>query len=189
MFTGIIKEVGKVVRIDKKANLWKIGVKSDIIYSEVKVSDSVSVNGVCLTLIEKNNGILFFEAIKPSLETTNLKRLKLNVFVNLEPSLIVGEKMSGHFVLGHVDCESQIRSLRKHIDFHGLEIKFPSQFKTYLVEKGSIAVEGISLTIQRVMSDYFSVNVIPYTFNNTNLKYKNPGEWVNLEFDYLLKRR
>lgn len=189
MFTGIIKEVAKVGGIEKKANLWKIGIKSDVIYPDVCVSESISVNGVCLTLVDKNKGILFFEIIKPSLEATNLKRLKFNTFVNLESSLKVGEKVGGHFVLGHIDCESQIRRIRKQIDFYVFEIKLPPKFKTSLVEKGSIAVEGISLTVQKISNDYFSVNVIPYTFDNTNLKYKKAGDWVNLEFDYLLKRR
>jgi riboflavin synthase len=187
MFTGIVKEVGKVEKIEKRYGLWKIGIASREIYKSTSVSDSISLNGVCLTLIDKRNNLLFFEAVKPTLESTNLKRIRIGSLVNLEDSLKAGEKLGGHFVLGHIDCESQIRSIKRYKDFSIFEIKFPPKFKKFLVEKGSIAVEGISLTIKEVRSSSFTVDIIPYTLENTNLKYKRVGDWVNLEFDYLLK--
>ncbi len=189
MFTGIIKDIGVLKKIEKKTGLWKIGVGSPVLYKDTAVSDSISLNGVCLTVTEKKNNCLFFEVIKPTLDNTNLKRLKSNAYLNLEPALKVGEKLGGHFVLGHIDCESQIRSIKRHKDFVIIGIKTPLKFRKFLVEKGSIAIEGISLTVQNVNSSYFTVNIIPYSLDNTSLKKKKTGEWVNLEFDYLLKQR
>ena len=103
--------------------------------------------------------------------------------------LKVGEKLGGHFVLGHIDCESRIKSLQKKSNSINLSINCPARFKNFFVDKGSIALEGISLTIQKVYSSYFSVSIIPYTWEQTNLKYKRTGDWLNIEFDYLLKSK
>jgi len=187
LFTGIIKEVGKVGKIEKKANLWKVGIFSSLIFSQSSISDSISVNGVCLTLTEKRNGLLFFEVIRTTLENTNLKRLRVNSLVNLEPSLKLQDKLGGHFVLGHIDCEGRIRSIIKKRDFYIFQIECPQTFKKYIIEKGSIAIEGISLTIQKKLPSSFLVNIIPFTFQHTNLKEKKVGDWLNIEFDYLLK--
>jgi len=186
MFTGIIKEVGRVKKIEKKASLWKLCIFSRIIFSESNISDSISVNGVCLTLTEKKNSLLFFEVIKTTLKNTNLKRLKINSLVNLEPSLKLEDKIGGHFVLGHIDCEGRIRNIRRRKNYV-FEIEYPKEFRKYVVEKGSIAVEGISLTIQKKLSSSFAVDIIPFTFQHTNLKEKRIGDWLNIEFDYLLK--
>ncbi len=186
MFTGIVKETGRVKKIEKKANLWRLGVFSPLVFSESNISDSVSVNGVCLTLVEKKNDLLFFEAIKTTLKNTNLKRLKINSLVNLEPSLRLQDKIGGHFVLGHIDCEGRIRNIRRGENYV-FEIECPKEFRKYVVEKGSIAVEGISLTIQKKLSSSFAVDIIPFTFQHTNLKEKKIGGWLNLEFDYFLK--
>ncbi|OQX81312.1 MAG: hypothetical protein B6D56_02520 [Candidatus Omnitrophica bacterium 4484_70.1] len=188
MFTGIIKEVGRVKRVEKKANLWKLCIFSRVIFSESNISDSISVNGVCLTLTEKKNSLLFFEVIKTTLENTNLKRLKINSLVNLEPSLRLQDKIGGHFVLGHIDCEGRIRNIRRGKNYV-FEIEYPKEFRKYIIEKGSIAVEGISLTIQKKLSSSFAVDIIPFTFQHTNLKEKRIGDWLNIEFDYLLKAR
>ncbi len=187
MFSGIIKEVGKIKRIEKKTGLWKIEVISQFVFQEVDIADSVSVNGVCLTLVGKKDNVLFFDTVETTLKNTNLKRLRRNSLVNLEPPLRVGDKLSGHFVLGHVDCEARIKTIKKQKDFHDFEIETPLRFKKYIVEKGSIAVEGVSLTIQKIKPYSFIISIIPFTFHNTNLREKKIGSWVNLEFDYLLK--
>lgn len=186
MFTGIIKETGRLKKVEKKASLWKLGIFSQVIFSESNISDSISVNGVCLTLVEKKNNLLFFEVIKTTLENTNLKRLKINSLVNLEPSLRLQDKVGGHFVLGHIDCEGRIKNIRREKNYV-FEIEYPKEFRKYVVEKGSIAVEGISLTIQKKMFSSFTVNIIPFTFQHTNLREKKIGDWLNIEFDYLLK--
>ncbi|MCD6228813.1 MAG: riboflavin synthase, partial [Candidatus Omnitrophica bacterium] len=164
MFTGIIKEVGKVKKIEKKVSMWKLSILSQVVFSESNISDSISVNGACLTLVEKKNDLLFFEVIKTTLESTNLKRLKVNYSVNLEPSLKAQDKLGGHFVLGHVDCESKIKGVKRNKDFYTFEIELPKRFKHLVTEKGSIAVEGVSLTIQKIKPTSFSIDVIPYTF-------------------------
>ena len=187
MFTGIIKEVGRVKKIEKRTNLWRMGIFSSAIFSQSNISDSISVNGVCLTLVEKKNDLLFFEVIKTTLENTNLKRLRINSLVNLEPSLKAQDRLGGHFVLGHIDCEGRVKNIIKRKDFYIFEIEYPKVFKKYIIEKGSIAVEGISLTIQKKFFSSFTVDIIPFTFQHTNLREKKIGDWLNIEFDYLLK--
>jgi riboflavin synthase len=188
MFTGIVKEVGRVEKIVKAGSLTKLGISSDVIYKETDPSDSISVNGACLTVTRKEKNLIFFEAIKSTLDKTSLKRLKRGDFVNLEPALGMGDKLGGHFVLGHIDTEVRLRRAIKHREFRQLEIEFPSAFKKYIVENGSIALEGISLTVKRILPRSFTVDIIPFTYENTNLKYKKIGDWLNAEFDYLLKK-
>lgn len=187
MFAGIIREVGKVYSI-KKAPTTKLCVLTPFIFKETNISDSVSVNGTCLTVIDKKDDKIFFDVVTSTLEKTNLKRLRQGDFVNLEPSLKVGDKLGGHFVLGHIDCESRIKSFIKKTDFWQLEIELPFEFKKFIVENGSVAVEGISLTVKKITSNSFFVDIIPFTFQNTNLKYKKVADYLNIEFDYLLKK-
>lgn len=187
MFTGIIKEVGRVKKIIKKSNLWQIDIISSILYEETNVSDSISVNGICLTLVKKTNNTLSFEAIKHTLNLTNLKRLKINDRVNLEPSLKVNDKLGGHLLLGHIDCESRIRKIEKKRDYQIWHIDYPLKYQNNIIEKGSIAIDGISLTVSKLTNTSFLVNIIPYTLEHTNLKDKRVGDWVNIEFDYLTK--
>lgn len=187
MFTGIIEEVGRVKKLARNRDFWIVGINSERVYSQVNVSESISVNGVCLTLVKKESNILFFKVIKPTLEISNLKRLKLYDYVNLESSLKVSDKLGGHFVLGHVDTEAKITRILRMGRIFSLEMSVDKRFKRYLLLRGSIAVEGISLTISSVRNNTFSVNIIPYTWEHTNLRYKKVFSFVNVEFDYLIK--
>jgi riboflavin synthase len=189
MFTGIIKEVGRVDEIRRTGSLIKLGIESAIISNEASPSDSIAVNGVCLTLTKKDKNILFFEAIASTLKTTNLKRLKKRDYLNLEPALKLGEKMGGHFVLGHVDSEAKLRRIVLKGSYRELEVELPSQFRKFIVENGSITIEGVSLTVKKVLPRVFTANIVPFTYDNTNLKVKKAGDWLNLEFDYLLKQK
>ncbi|MFA5270970.1 MAG: riboflavin synthase [Candidatus Omnitrophota bacterium] len=189
MFTGIIKELGKVEKIARSSSLIKIGASSKSVYDEANISDSVSINGVCLTVTGKKNNILFFDVVKSTLDKTNLKRLKIKEVINLEPALKLGEKLGGHFVLGHVDSEGKLKRISRKTDFWQLEVELPKAFRRYMVENGSVALNGISLTVKKIMSFSFVVDIIPFTYENTNLKYKRVGDWLNIEFDYLLKNR
>ncbi|MDD4182832.1 MAG: riboflavin synthase [Candidatus Omnitrophica bacterium] len=189
MFTGIIKEIGEVEKIAKSSALTKIGVKVKAVFEETKVSDSISVDGVCLTVTNKTNGVLYFDAVKSTIEKTNIKRLKLRDFVNLEPALKMGEKLGGHFVLGHIDIEAKIKRIIKKNNYWYLEVNLPVDFRKYVIDNGSVSLNGISLTIKKVTPRFFTVDIIPFTYENTNLKYKRVGDWVNIEFDYLLKSR
>lgn len=187
MFTGIVKETGKVTKIERKSTLWRLDIEAGLLADSAQISDSISVNGACLTVIAKKGKVLTFEAVKPTLDTTNLKKLKIGSIVNLEDALKTGDKVGGHFVLGHVDCLGQVKKVKKSSNFYVFEIKFPITYRTFLVPKGSIAIEGISLTVDTVRGSSFTVNIIPFTFDHTTLKTRHPGDDVNLEFDYLLK--
>jgi riboflavin synthase len=188
MFTGIVSEVGKVSRIVKRGSLTTITVAAKNIVADTKVSDSIAVNGVCLTVVKKDNLSLVFEAVLPTIEKTNLKRLSQGDYVNLEPALNVGDKLGGHFVLGHVDIEAKLRRVINKQQFWQLEVELFSSLRKFIKENGSIAVEGISLTVKKIFPRYFTLDIIPFTYENTTLKYKKSGDYLNIEFDYLLKR-
>jgi len=189
MFTGIVKETGRLKSLTRGNSLIKLGIISTIVSSDAKVSDSISINGVCLTLIYKEKQLLFFEAITTTLKNTNLKKLKAGDFINLEPALNLQDKLGGHFVLGHVDAELKLKRIIKKSGHWQLEVDLPYKFRKFVIENGSIAIEGISLTIKKVLSKTFSVDIVSFTRDNTNLKYKRAGNRLNTEFDYLLKRR
>tara|TARA_B100000315_G_C14456657_1_gene531735 strand:+ start:315 stop:884 length:570 start_codon:yes stop_codon:yes gene_type:complete len=188
MFTGIIQEIGQVQSLLKSKGLIKLGLESKQLFSSAKPSDSIAVNGACLTVVKKEKNILFFEAIPSTLKMTNIKSLKRGDFVNLESALKIGDELGGHFVLGHVDSELKLRKIIKFSGYWTLEIESPISYKKYILANGSIAIEGISLSIKKVLARSFTVDVIGYTYNNTNLKYKKVGGLLNVEFDYLLKK-
>ena len=187
MFTGIVEEVGKISKIARKSGFWQLGVTSKLVYPEVEVSGSVAVDGVCLTVVRKERDILYFDVVDATLKRTSLKRLRVSSKVNLESSLAASDKMEGHFVLGHVDCEAKVRRMCKTAKALSLEIELPAENRRYIVNRGSIALDGISLTVAEVKPRSFIVNIIPYTWERTNLKDKKAGSFVNLEFDYLAK--
>lgn len=189
MFTGIITETGTTDKIIRKSSLTKIGIRTNKIWQDANVSDSVAVNGTCLTVVAKEKGVLFFEAVQPTWQKTNLKRLKPGDWVNLEPALKAGDKLGGHFVLGHVDGEVKLNRIVKKTAFWQLEVLLPSAFRKFIIENGSVAVNGVSLTVKMITPRSFTVDIIPFTYDNTNLKYKKSGDWLNVEFDYLLKHR
>lgn len=188
MFSGIVEELGEVRKITRLGNIALFEIKADIAGQDIKTGDSVSLNGACLTLTGKNPGILSFEVMPETLKVTNLGALKVSDKVNLERALKIGDRLSGHFVSGHVDCAGIIR--RKNYSGGNLcfEIAIPAKFIRYVLPKGSIAVDGISLTIVTKKSDTFSVYVLPHTLKNTTLKFKGPSDKVNIEFDILAKR-
>ena len=187
MFTGIVQEVGKVEKITRAGSSMVVGISCGAISAEAKLSDSIAVNGVCLTIIKKEKDLLFSEAVAPTIAKTNLKYLKLGTIVNLEPALSVGDKLGGHFVLGHIDCAARLKKIVNRGAFRQVEIDLPIEFKKYAVENGSIAVDGVSLTIKKVMARSFTLDIIPFTWEHTALKHRRPGYMANLEFDYLLK--
>jgi len=180
MFTGIIEDLGKVKFVSNN----QIVVETVL---EVKVKDSISVNGICLTAkdVKQESKKFVFKAdiSKETYNRTNLKFLKQNDFVNLERAVLANERFGGHFVLGHVDTTIKILS----IEDEEFVFELPENYKKYIVEKGSVAIDGISLTVAKKYKDRFSVAIIPYTFENTNLKTRKSGDVVNLEVDILAK--
>jgi riboflavin synthase len=188
MFTGIIEELGRVSGISKRGNVSFLSIESGMVWQDTRIGDSIAVNGVCLTVIEIDKSRLSFEVMQQTMKNTDLSGLSVNKQVNLERSLKVGERLSGHFVLGHVDCVGLIR--RKSYVENNLcfEIALPMEQMGYILPKGSIAVDGISLTVVSRRSNLVSVYVIPHTLKNTTLNVKGPSDKVNIEFDILAKK-
>ena len=187
MFSGIVEELGEVKSIFRQAKIARIEIKALKVLEDVKIGDSICVNGVCLTVVRKGTESLFFEAIPETLKVSNLGLLKIKDKVNLERSLKVGDRLSGHFVSGHIDCIGLIRSKKYLGNNLCFQIAFPAQFMKYIIPKGSVAIDGISLTIGEKKSNTFSVYIIPHTLKNTTLSFKGPSDEVNIEFDILAK--
>jgi riboflavin synthase len=187
MFTGLIQEVGTVVglRTNKKGN--RLEITAPMLAGKAGVGDSVAINGCCLTVASREGDQLEFDVLQESLARTNLRNLQPEDSVNLELALTAGAHLGGHFVQGHVDGAAPIRALdQKGADLR-LEIELPSEFAHYVVCKGSIAVDGISLTVAEVLPKSFAVWIVPHTRTQTNLPKAKIGHLVNLEFDLLAK--
>ena len=190
MFTGIIEGLGNIIRFDKKTSnrsAAKMKINLGKIAKGLKVGDSVAINGVCLTAINISKGIAEFEMVGETIEKTNLGSLESGDRVNVERSLKVGERLEGHFVLGHVDGVGTISKLEKQTNQVKIWIKIPKELSKYIIKKGSVTVDGISLTVVDVLKDQFSVSIIPHTMKITNLNYKKVGDKVNIETDILGK--
>ncbi|MCF7871100.1 MAG: riboflavin synthase [Candidatus Omnitrophica bacterium] len=188
MFTGIIKEVGSVTKLIKRGKVSRLEITSQLVYKEAEISDSIAIDGVCLTVVEKDKSKLIFDVAASTLSDTNIKFFKNKEPVNLEPALEVGDKLGGHFVLGHVDSVVKIKKIIDKKGYWEFEIYLPNKNKSKVVQKGSIALDGVSLTVKKVLPSSFTLDIIPFTYNNTNLKFKKAGHWLNAEFDYLLKK-
>ncbi|MDD2680414.1 MAG: riboflavin synthase [Candidatus Omnitrophica bacterium] len=188
MFTGIVEELGIVKRISHAGNVRLIEINAVKTLAEVKKGDSIAVNGVCLTAVEIKKDYFAFEAMPETLKATGLGNLKVGDKVNLERSLKMGDRISGHFVLGHIDCVGLVRRKNYVSGNLAFEIAVPPEFIRYCLPKDSIAVDGISLTIQSKKSSTFSVYIIPHTLKNTTLSFKGASAKVNLEFDLLAKK-
>src|SRR5438067_1415125 len=187
MFTGLIEEVGTVAAVRITEDGAQLQIVAPRIAKQTKTGESIAVNGCCLTLRSRRAGNLTFDLLEETTARTNLKELRPRHRVNLERALRAEGRLGGHFVQGHVDCASAIVALdRKSADFR-LEIQLPGEFAHYVTGKGSVAVNGISLTVADVLANKFVVWIIPYTKRHTNLNYLLAGDVVNLEFDILAK--
>jgi riboflavin synthase len=187
VFTGLIHEMGEIKSIQRRSGGAVLSLKAEEVASTSEPGDSISVNGVCLTAVNKNRDQLFFDLSEETLRSTNLGSLKIGAIVNLEPSLSPDSKIGGHFVTGHVDTVGKIRSKANIGDMLKFEIEAPLHIINFLVEKGSVAVDGISLTVVDVLKNGFTVVIIPYTAKLTTLGFKCPGDTVNIEADILGK--
>ena len=187
MFTGIVKETGVVRRFVKSGPAYRLEAQSSEIYKDAGIGDSVSVNGVCLTLIQKSGNALNFDVMEETVRRSALSSLKKGDKVNLEDSLKAGGSIGGHFVLGHIDCVGRIANIKNVAGECAIEVGFPDRFANMVVVKGSIALDGISLTVGAAGKDTFIVYVIPHTLKVTNLGSKNAGDNVNIEFDIIGK--
>ena len=186
MFTGLIEEIG-IVRAITGGAVGRLRVTSGAIVADAAVGDSVAVDGVCLTVTAIDGGELSFDAVPETLSRSTLKDIRVGDRVSLESSLRAGGKIGGHFVLGHVDGVGKIEGVRNLTDSAEIRVAAPREVMRYVVEKGSVAVDGISLTVASCDAAGFTVAIIPHTLSVTTLGEKKPGERVNLEADILGK--
>jgi len=187
MFTGLIIELGEVSGIQRHTQNAVLSVKGREILKDVAIGDSIAVNGVCLTATDIDKPTISFDVSGETLKSTNLGELKRGDKVNLEPSLRPASKMGGHFVTGHIDGVGRIRSRRTEGNAERIEIEASASVLHFLVKKGSVAVDGISLTVVDVLKDVFSLVIIPHTASLTTIGFKKTGDTVNLEPDILAK--
>ncbi len=188
MFTGLIEEIGLVLWIRATDKGTQLHLAAPMIaQQEVHRGDSISVNGCCLTVAAHRADSLTFDLLEETLERTNLRQLRRDSAVNLERALRADARLGGHFVQGHVDCAARVLSLEAVGDNHRLEVELPPDFRHYVTYKGSIAINGVSLTIAELLDDRFAVWIIPHTKRHTNIDAIKAGDFVNLEFDLIAK--
>lgn len=187
MFTGIIEEIGKVLEIRRFSKSIRLKISSNFVTSDIQTGSSVCVNGACLTVVQLGNNFFEVDVVEETIKRTNLGFLTVGTFVNLERARKFNDRIDGHIVQGHIDAIGRIVRVQDFKEVRLFNISYPQEFKLNLVEKGSIAVDGISLTIAELNDNFFGVSIIPYTFENTNLKFRKVGDLVNLEFDILGK--
>ncbi|AOW21442.1 riboflavin synthase [Urechidicola croceus] len=186
MFTGIIETIGVVKNIEQENENFHISVQSDIT-SELKIDQSVAHNGVCLTVVAIKNNIYTVTAIKETLDKTNLNSLKINDELNLERAMKLGSRLDGHIVQGHVDQIATCTDIESQDGSWIYTFSYDKKLNNITIEKGSITVNGVSLTVVNSKKNSFSVAIIPYTLNHTNFKNIDIGNTVNLEFDVIGK--
>lgn len=187
MFTGIVEEVGSIIYIRKNGENSNISIKCSKVLDGTKIGDSISVDGVCLTVTEIDSGSFTADISYETLSKTTLGSYVPNTKVNLERALTLGTRLGGHLVLGHVDTVGTILKMTKRGSSIELDIGDFEVVRKYIAKKGSICVNGISLTVSHLDNSRFSVAVIPHTFNETSLKEKKPGDKVNLEVDVVAR--
>lgn len=187
MFTGIVEETGHVVAFTPHATSWRLQIAARAALRDVALGDSIAVNGCCLTVVEHDAQHLYFDVLEETRRLTNFAALAAGALVNLERSLRFDGKMGGHFVSGHIDGQGEIEVLEVRGKDTYLRVRVPAGGGRYLIHKGSIAIDGMSLTVAEVAGDSFAVWLIPTTLALTNIRTRRAGERVNLEFDLLGK--
>src|SRR4026207_2345947 len=187
MFTGLIEEVGSVITVGASKKRNQLRIAAPRVAKKVRRGDSLAVNGCCLTLSSHRGEELVFDLLDETIARTNLKNLQRKQPVNLERAVASTERFGGHFVQGHIDCVSPVIAYQKSGADFRLELELPKAFAHYVAHKGSIAVNGISLTVAEVLPKSFVVWIVPYTKAHTNLDQVQVGDPMNLEFDILAK--
>jgi riboflavin synthase len=187
MFTGIIEDKGKVLRVEYRGQEKRLTIELPSYLTEVQLGDSINVNGVCLTIVQKQKKAIELDLSQETLQKTVLGELKEGNQVNLERALKLTDRLGGHIVTGHIDGIGVIEERRRERDFLQLRISIPDSVSKYVVQKGSIAIDGISLTVNEYWGGEIRMTLIPYTIEKTTLMDKNVGDRVNLEADVLGK--
>lgn len=187
MFTGLIEEIGKIERLISTGKGIRLQVYGQLSTRELQVGDSVSINGVCQTVIGKGQNTFEVEAVEETLKKTTFGYLKVNDTVNLELPMKLQSRFGGHFVLGHVDCIGTVTSIERKTNSYSFCIEIPKEFLKYLIPRGSIAIDGVSLTIAEVQTSKIYIAVIPHTLYHTIFQFYKIGSFVNIEFDVIGK--
>ncbi len=188
MFTGIVWEVGAVEALERDGKAVRLRIRAPETARRTEVGDSVAVSGVCLTAVEVADGTLTFDAVPETLRRSALGRLAREARVNVEPALRAGEPLGGHVVQGHIDGIARVRAVTSEGDGKRLEVELPPELERLCVEKGSIALDGVSLTIAAVHPGGIAVALVPHTLATTTLGTLGPGDEVNVEADVLAKQ-
>ncbi len=187
MFTGLIQSTGSITTVGSRGNYKLLTIKPDIPFENVELGESVAVDGCCLTVTKFDKNSIVVEASPESVKTTLIAKYSSGNIVNLERALLPTDRMGGHMVSGHVDCLGEINDIRKIGGSTELSIKYPEEFDSYLVPKGSVAINGISLTVNELEKNILKVNIIPHTRYATTVQNFKKGSFVNLEFDIIGK--
>jgi len=187
MFTGLIEVVGKVVQLDRAGSAGRLTVAAAFPGDAVQLGDSIAINGVCLTVVTLGGNTFVFDVSPETLERTAFRGFKPGTPVNLERALRLSDRLGGHIVTGHVDCVATIIERRELSGNTVFAFRLPRDSARYVVAKGSVTIDGISLTVNAVTGDGFSVNIIPHTAASTTLQFRKPGDDVNIETDILGK--
>lgn len=187
MFTGIIEEIGKISSIHPIAGGMRMKISSSKILDDISVDDSICVSGVCLTAIKVEDDGFWVEAVGATLEKTTFSKMHLSSSVNLERSMRLNDRLGGHFVQGHTNGTGTILEINKLGENYFLKIKVNESLEKYLIEEGSITIDGVSLTIAELDGSKVGISLIPHTWHNTIIQYKKIGDKVNVETDVLAK--
>lgn len=187
MFTGIVEELGSVTGILRRKNLSVLTIKAKKVLKSLKQGDSIAVNGVCLTMVRKKSGAFECDVMRETLMRTTIGSLHTGGAVNLERSLKLGSRVSGHFVSGHVDHVAVIKNIARGANYTELTLSMNKTIAPFIVPKGSICIDGVSLTVGKVGKDSFSVHLIPFTKQVTTLGLKKSGDKVNVETDIMAR--
>ena len=187
MFTGLVEEVGTIEQITSNLDGLRISVNAEKVMEGLKVDDSVSCSGICLTVIDMNISSFTVQLVEETLNRTTAKNWKNDSAINLERALLPSSRMGGHFVQGHIDCTSKITDIKMTDESAIFSFTLPGTYQKYIVEKGSICLDGISLTVASINNNEFSIAVIPHTIEATNWKNSKVGDLANLEVDIISK--
>lgn len=187
MFTGIVSHVGEVKAIELSDTYARLKIESELFQDNVKLGDSISVSGVCLSVVELGQNQASFDLASETLRATSLSKIEVGNKCNLELALKYGDRLDGHLVQGHVDCVVEIKDIQKEDNTYRFELSMPKSIAKFIAPKGSVTLDGISLTVGELSNLSFSVYIIPHTFINTTIGQRKQGDILNLEIDCLAR--
>ena len=187
MFTGLIQDIGIIRERDQSRADVRFEIETNMTLEDIAIGASICCSGCCLSVVEKTQNTFSVDVSKESLDKTNLSEWKTGGRVNLEPSLKLGDELGGHMVSGHVDTTTKILNITPEGDSYRIKVEIPDELRSMIASKGSIAIDGISLTVNEVEDTYFGVNIIPITWSHTTLGDRQAGDQVNLEIDMLAR--